>query len=474
MGNSNSTVVVDNCNYLIATLSIDIHVKEALLESCRDTSFVKVSLPADGVDLFNFFTEPKRKRKLDSLLKQNSIYQDQYDLLLPQNCLTESKNWDVTIIARVAGEFLFLPNSSKAIIKDAQKSRNGIKHGNPEEFKQQQKFNDTMDDIKKLLIELNYAKMNDFHNLRNNTLQIDLNTLMNFHKTLMTNVTNDILKQVTDSFNVKRERQNLESKEIRLERNLHKDVQITLNFKNLNIANITAIDVGKEIDEKIEIVYKGLQQNEYLITPLHDIQLVQIFKEMESGFVHSIKMKTLQTDGTNEEFVVNVKGRDVWKILREKNFKKFEEIFQQNPNIVNSLRDGGFRGGGFGGGSTLLMKAVYEDRFDVFVHLMEYPHDFSLVDKHGWNVLHWVASRGSVRHLEMFDRQTIKMLIDGRTKHNYTPLHFAALNNKHDVIRRLLAKGADHELKDDNGQRPDEQSECDGVTKEIFRSFRSS
>eukprot|EP00111_Clytia_hemisphaerica_P018478 TCONS_00054676-protein len=204
MGNSNSTVVVDNCNYLIATLSIDIHVKEALLESCRDTSFVKVSLPADGVDLFNFFTEPKRKRKLDSLLKQNSIYQDQYDLLLPQNCLTESKNWDVTIIARVAGEFLFLPNSSKAIIKDAQKSRNGIKHGNPEEFKQQQKFNDTMDDIKKLLIELNYAKMNDFHNLRNNTLQIDLNTLMNFHKTLMTNVTNDILKQVTDSFNVKR------------------------------------------------------------------------------------------------------------------------------------------------------------------------------------------------------------------------------------------------------------------------------
>eukprot|EP00111_Clytia_hemisphaerica_P012615 TCONS_00037085-protein len=320
MGNSNSTVVVDNGNYLIATLSIDIHVKEALLESCRDTSFVKVPLPADGVDLFNFFNDPQRKRRLDSLLKQKSIYQDQYDLLLPQNCLTESKNWDVTIITRVAGEFLFLPNSSKAIIKDAQKSRNGIKHGNPEEFKQQQKFDDTMDDIKKLLIKLNYAKMNDFNNLRNKTVEIDLKTFMNFHQTLITNMqthlineqnkaSKDILKQVIDSFNVKRERQNLESKEIRLERNLHKDVQITLNFKNLNIANITAIDVGKEIDENTEIVYKGLQQNEYLITPLHDIQLVQIFKEMESGFVHSIKMKTLQTDGTNEEFVVNVKGR---------------------------------------------------------------------------------------------------------------------------------------------------------------------
>eukprot|EP00111_Clytia_hemisphaerica_P010020 TCONS_00029300-protein len=311
MGNSTSKVVADNENYLIATLSIDIHVKEALLESCRDTMFVKTPLPADGVDLFNFFNDPQRKKKLDSLLKQKSIYKDQYDLLLPQICLTDSKNWDVTIITRVAGEFLLLPNSSKAIIKDAQKSRNGIKHGNPEEFKQQLKFNDTMDDIEKLLIKLNYAKMNDFHNLRNNTLQIDLNTLMNFHKTLMTNVTNDILKQVKDSFNVKRERQKLESKEIRLERNLYKDVQITLNFKNLNIANITAIDVGKEIDENTEIVYEGLQQNEYLIRPLNDRLLVQIRKEMASGFVHSIKMKTLQTDGTNEEFVVNVKGRDM-------------------------------------------------------------------------------------------------------------------------------------------------------------------
>uniref|UniRef100_A0A7M5VBR1 Uncharacterized protein n=1 Tax=Clytia hemisphaerica TaxID=252671 RepID=A0A7M5VBR1_9CNID len=107
------------------------------------------------------------------------------------------------------------------------------------------------------------------------------------------------------------ERQKLGSKEIRLERNLYKDVQITLNFKNLNIANITAIDVGKEIDEKTEIVYEGLQQNEYLTRPLNDRLLVQIRKEMASGFVHSIKMKTLQIDGTNEEFVVNVKGRDM-------------------------------------------------------------------------------------------------------------------------------------------------------------------
>uniref|UniRef100_A0A7M6DRV5 Uncharacterized protein n=1 Tax=Clytia hemisphaerica TaxID=252671 RepID=A0A7M6DRV5_9CNID len=120
------------------------------------------------------------------------------------------------------------------------------------------------------------------------------------------------------------------------------------------------------------------------------------------------------------------------------------------------------------------MKAVVRDRFDVFVHLMNYPQDFSLVDNVGWNILHCVSSVGEVRHLEQFDQQTIEMLINGRDKLNITPLHRAAEYNIHDVIRWLLAKGADHELKNIADQRPDEQRYCDGVTKEIFRSFRSS
>ncbi|XP_066935012.1 uncharacterized protein [Clytia hemisphaerica] len=155
-----------------------------------------------------------------------------------------------------------------------------------------------------------------------------------------------------------------------------------------------------------------------------------------------------------------------WYILCEKNFAKFEEIFRQKPNIVNSLSDG-YR--------TLLMQAVREERFDVFVHLMmKYPQDYSLVDHNGSNVLHYVGVYGEVRHLEKFDQQTIKMLIDGRNNYNDTPLHKAASFNNHDVIRWLLAKGANPELKDIHGQRPDEHGWCDGVTKEIFRSFRSS
>uniref|UniRef100_A0A7M5UX41 Uncharacterized protein n=1 Tax=Clytia hemisphaerica TaxID=252671 RepID=A0A7M5UX41_9CNID len=121
------------------------------------------------------------------------------------------------------------------------------------------------------------------------------------------------------------------------------------------------------------------------------------------------------------------------------------------------------------------MMAVRVDRFDVFVHLMDYPQDFSLVDVLGRNVLHFVGSNEKVRYLEQFDQQTIKKLIDGRDEwNNETPLHRAARCNKHDVIEWLLANGADHELKDILGRRPDEHGDCDGVTKEIFRSFRSS
>ncbi|XP_066920992.1 uncharacterized protein [Clytia hemisphaerica] len=189
--------------------------------------------------------------------------------------------------------------------------------------------------------------------------------------------------------------------------------------------------------------------------------------------VNQFQLMTNKWDGTTMESVTLNDGTtlsfdDVWnKILKEKKFAKFEEIFQQKPNIVNSMRDGYL-------GMTLLMRAVIGDRFDVFVHLMNYPHDFSLVNTDGYNVLHVVGINGTVRHLEKFDQQTIEMLIDGREEYNETPLHLAASENNHDVIRWLLAKGADHELKNKDGQRPDEHEWCDGVTKEIFRSFRSS
>ena len=221
MGCSTSKIVVDNKNYLKCTLSIDIHLKDALLEMCRDSTLVSFPLPADGADLFKFLNDPKRRKKLNDLMSRKKIFKDQYDLLLPQSGLTDSTKWDVTIITLVAVQFLGLSAALKAIVEDARKSRNGVKHGNAEDYKAQQKFDDTMDDIDKLLIKLNYTKLGDFQNLRNNNnIQIDLNVLMKYHKTLVDGMegrllkeqnkaTQDILKKVMDSFNDQRGNHNM-------------------------------------------------------------------------------------------------------------------------------------------------------------------------------------------------------------------------------------------------------------------------
>ena len=124
-----------------------------------------------------------------------------------------------------------------------------------------------------------------------------------------------------------------------MERNLYKDGQITLNFKNLNIANITGIEAGKEIDEKTEIIYEGLQQNEYVIRTLNDRLLVQICKEMASGYTHFVKMKTTQTDGIKEEFIVKVKGRGTpWFLLCLTGVKR-KSPFKKKFFVMDLLRN---------------------------------------------------------------------------------------------------------------------------------------
>ena len=154
-------------------------------------------------------------------------------------------------------------------------------------------------------------------------------------------------------------------------------------------------------------------------------------------------------------------------ILEAKKFEKFEEILEENPNVINSMR-GEYK-------RTFLMEAVEEKRFDIFNELMKFPQDFSLVDEDGQNILHWVGWSGDVRHLQMLEEKTtIESLINEESNIKFTPLHYAAWNNNHDVIRWLLQKGANPEAKNSDGERPDEFRDCDDVTKEIIRSFRSS
>uniref|UniRef100_A0A7M5UZK1 RING-type domain-containing protein n=1 Tax=Clytia hemisphaerica TaxID=252671 RepID=A0A7M5UZK1_9CNID len=252
------------------------------------------------------------------------------------------------------------------------------------------------------------------------------------------------------------------------------ELNTTVNLQSEHIAELTTqlevnkIPMATSSSISSPTVKPAVKTKSFLRTP------IGLFKKKEDKQQQQATNSLQTTSAKWDEkkiYEIVFKGKtltfnDVYKILEEKNFKKFGEIFRKNPNIVNSLR--GVLGW------TFLMRAVDEDRFDVFVHLMEYPHDFSLVDNGGRNVLHFVGRYGTVRYLEKFYQQTIKMLIHGRDEENLTPLHEASYRNKHDVIRWLLAKGADHELKNKHGRRPDEHPLCDGVTKEIFRSFRSS
>ena len=195
MGCTISQCVKDNKNFIKCTLGLDIHLKDALLEFCHDPNNSKNPLPINGVDLFNYFNDPKRKKRLATLLKNKKIFADQYKLLLPQNGSVDSGEWDVTLITFVAIQFLNLTAALKAIIEAARKSRNELKHGNPEDYKQQQKFDDTMDDIEQLLLQLNYQKIADFNQLRNDNIQIDFNILCKHHSVLMQNLQSRLLRE---------------------------------------------------------------------------------------------------------------------------------------------------------------------------------------------------------------------------------------------------------------------------------------
>ena len=75
---------------------------------------------------------------------------------------------------------------------------------------------------------------------------------------------------------------------------------------------------------------------------------------------------------------------DVWKMLDKSKFDKFSSILTKQPNIINSLRDDLFE-------DTLMIYAARNRRNDCFKFLLKKPHDVSVVDEFGYNVLHRIV-----------------------------------------------------------------------------------
>eukprot|EP00111_Clytia_hemisphaerica_P001769 TCONS_00004983-protein len=321
MGCTLSKCVVHNKNFLKCTLGVDIHLKDALLQLYHDPNAVTNPLPTNGVDLFNFFNDPKRRNRLKSLLKNKKIFQDQYDLLLPQHGVVDSSLWDITLITFVGIQFLNLSATLKKIMESSRKTRNDLKHGNAEDYKYQQKFDDTMDDIEQLLIQLNYNKITDFNQLRNDNIQIDFNLLCKHHNALMQNLQTRLLqehdttkkelfKEILENLQNNKRKKKLHSQGTRLLRSLFKNILISLHKPTLSIDKVLTISYGKDEGEDIEIEYETLQAVDYTITVDNDEILIHITKELLSDFEYHFIVTTLQTDGTEEDNQFQFQVRD--------------------------------------------------------------------------------------------------------------------------------------------------------------------
>ena len=160
---------------------------------------------------------------------------------------------------------------------------------------------------------------------------------------------------------------------------------------------------------------------------------------------------------------------DVWEMLSNKRFNEVSNIIAKQPHIINSMR-GIFN-------RTLLMEAAHKQRKDCVKFLSNQPHDVSVVDDVGENVLHWIVGNNDDDVIEMLKCLDISQLNNNIINQQdnifkRTPLHFAAIYNKHKSIRWLLNHGADTSLKDRFGKLPDEHKYCDDETKSIIRSYR--
>ena len=85
------------------------------------------------------------------------------------------------------------------------------------------------------------------------------------------------------------------------------------------------------------------------------------------------------------------------------------------------------------------------------------PQDISITNKVDLNVLHYIVifndDEISIEMLRTLDSKQLNKNIINQQDNNYkqTPLHLAAIWNKHKSIRWLCEHGADASLKDDDG-----------------------
>ena len=115
---------------------------------------------------------------------------------------------------------------------------------------------------------------------------------------------------------------------------------------------------------------------------------------------------------------------------------------------------------------------------DVFNYLINFTQDFSVVDKNGWNIVHYIAffpyddDDRSRMLMKLSEKTNVESFINNKTHYGETPLHCAAHLNHHRLIETIVKLGGDVNIKDNDNRLPDEQDDCDDETKSILQRLR--
>ena len=124
------------------------------------------------------------------------------------------------------------------------------------------------------------------------------------------------------------------------------------------------------------------------------------------------------------------------------------------------------------------MSVVWNDDEDAFNYLINFTQDFSVVDRLGLNIVHYIAIFprvdvvGSRMLMKLSEKTNVESFINNKDDYGQTPLHYAARNNRHRLFETTVKLGGDVNTKDNDNRLPDEQRECDHETKRIIQRLR--
>jgi len=158
-------------------------------------------------------------------------------------------------------------------------------------------------------------------------------------------------------------------------------------------------------------------------------------------------------------------------MLRKRQFDVVEQMIIDIPHMLTSFR-------GFAD-TTLLMNAGLLMNPRIFQFLVQFEQDFTVVDRRRHNITYYICQSRIYGIVEKFDllksrtsHQAFTRLLNHLDDHGDSIIHFAAAMNNHIVINYLIENDADVNIRNNEGELPEDNKHCDKETKRLIRQHR--